>query len=92
MNFKRVAIIFAAVAVLLLADGLWMELTDYHPGDQNAFFGNGNLILSDGQVVLISSGFLILAALVMWLVAGRRESPSPAGQREQSRGRSASKA
>ena len=91
MNFKRVAIIFAVVGVLLLADGVWMELTNYHPSDQNTFFGNGNLILSDGQVVLISAGLIILATVVMWLVAARRESPSPAGQRDQSGGRSASR-
>ena len=58
MNMKRVTIIFAVVTVLLLADGLWMQLTHYHPDDQNSFFGNGNIVLSDGQVLLISGGFL----------------------------------
>jgi uncharacterized membrane protein len=91
MNMKRVTVVFAVVSVLLLADGLWMELTNYHPGDQNTFFGNGNLILSDGQVMLITAGFLIVVTAVMWLVAARRESRSPAGRRDQSRGRSASK-
>ena len=51
MNMKRVTIIFAVVTVLLLADGLWMQLTHYHPDDQNSFFGNGNIVLSDGQVL-----------------------------------------
>ena len=91
MNMKRVTVICAVVTVLLLADGLWMELAHYHPGDQNAFFGNGNLILSDGQVILISAGFLFLATLVMWLVTVRRGARPPAGQ-GRSRGRTASKA
>jgi hypothetical protein len=91
MNFKRVAIIFAVISALLLADGLYMELSNYHPGDQNNFFGNGNIILSDGQVVLISAGFLIVATAVMWLVAARLEARSQAQRPEQPRGRSASK-
>jgi hypothetical protein len=90
MNMKRVTIIFAVVAVLLFADGLWMQLTHYHPGDQNNFFGNGNIILSDGQVILISAGFLFLATVVMWLVAVRRGTQPVTGSHERS-GRSASK-
>jgi hypothetical protein len=53
---RRAAWIFTVLAVLLLADGLWMELSHYQPADQNTFTGNANLILSDGQVVLISAG------------------------------------
>ncbi|MGH3274725.1 MAG: hypothetical protein ACRDNZ_10470 [Streptosporangiaceae bacterium] len=91
MNMRRVTIIFAVVTVLLFADGLWMEFTRYHPGDQNNFFGNGNIILSDGQVILISAGFLLLATLVMWLVTIRRGTQPPAGSHGRSGGRSASK-
>jgi hypothetical protein len=91
MNMKRVTIILGVVTVLLFADGLWMQLTHYHPGDQNSFFGNGNIILSDGQVSLISAGFLLLATLVMWVVTVRRAARPPAGPQERSGGRSASK-
>jgi cell division protein FtsX len=91
MNMKRVTIIFAVVTVLLLADGLWMQLTHYHPDDQNSFFGNGNIVLSDGQVLLISGGFLFLATVVMWLVAVRRGVRTPARSHQRSGGRSASK-
>jgi hypothetical protein len=69
---KRAAWIFTVLAVLLLADGLWLQLSHYHPGDQNTFTGNPNLILSDGQVVLISAGLLIAATVVMWLLVLRR--------------------
>jgi hypothetical protein len=75
---KRVALIFGAVGVLLLADGLYMVLAHYHPGGQNMFFGNQTLILSDGQVTLISAGFVFLAALIMWGIAVRRDARSRA--------------
>ena len=70
---KRAAWIFTVLSVLLLADGLWMELSHYQPGDQNTFTGNPNLILSDGQVVPISGGFLLAATVVMWVLVLRRE-------------------
>ena len=70
---KRAAWIFTVLSVLLLADGLWMELSHYQPGDQNTFTGNANLILSDGQVVLISGGLLLAATVVMWVLVLRRE-------------------
>jgi len=70
---KRAAWILTVLSVLLLANGLWMELSHYHPGDQNTFTGNPNLILSDGQVVLISAGVLIVVTVVMWVLVLRRE-------------------
>jgi hypothetical protein len=70
---KRVAIVFGVVAVLLLIDGLYMVLANYHPGDANTFFGNQTWNLSDGEVTLISAGFLFLAAAIMWVIAVRRD-------------------
>jgi hypothetical protein len=75
---KRVAIIFAVVAVLLFADGLYMVLANYHPGDANTFFGNQTWNISDGEVTIISSGFLALAAVILWVVAARRNTRSRA--------------
>jgi len=71
---RRAALICGVLAVLLLADGIYMEVSRYHPGDQNTLTGNPNIILSDGQVVLISGGLLLLATLVMWLVVVRKGS------------------
>jgi hypothetical protein len=75
---KRVAILFAVVAVLLFADGLYMVLANYHPGDANTFFGNQTWNISDGEVTIISSGFLALAAVIIWVVAARRNARSRA--------------
>lgn len=69
---KRLALIFTVVSVLLLVDGLYLELANYHPGDANTFFGNQTWNLSDGEVTLISAGFFILATAIMWAVAARR--------------------
>jgi hypothetical protein len=99
---KRVAIVFGVLAVLLLIDGLYMVVANYHPQDANTFFGNQTWNLSDGEVTLISAGFLILAALIMWGIAVRRGARSRAprsggdqpakGQPDQPDSRTASRA
>src|SRR5579864_4697783 len=69
---KRIVIIFGVVSVLLFADGLYLVLANYHPGDANTFFGNQTWNLSDGEVVLISAGFVCLATLLMLAISIRR--------------------
>ena len=71
---KRVAIIFSVLAVGMLILGLVENLTNFRwkAGDQNTFFGNPHVVLNDGKVVLILTGFLIVASAVMWFVALRK--------------------
>jgi hypothetical protein len=76
---KRVAIIFSVLAVLLFADGLYMILANYHPGDANTFFGNQTWNTSDGEVMLMSAGFLALVAVVMWVIVFRQSARSGTG-------------
>jgi hypothetical protein len=75
---KRLTLVFAVISALLLIDGLYMVLANYHPDDQNTFFGNGNLVLSDGEVTLISAGLFIVATILIWLVGLRRGAASRA--------------
>jgi hypothetical protein len=80
---KRGAIIFAIVAVLLLADGSYLQATHNNVGGDNGnLFGNQNINLSAGFIVLLSGGALLLAAIIMWLVAMRRRG-EPAGEGSQ---------
>jgi hypothetical protein len=70
---KRIAVVFAVVAVLLLIDGSYLQLTNNQVGgDTGVLFGNANFVLSAGTVVLISGGFVLLGAAIMWAVAIRR--------------------
>jgi hypothetical protein len=68
---KRAVLVLGVLSVLLLADGLYLELTNYQPGDQNAFTGNPNIILSDGATVLIAGGALAVVCVLMWIVGVR---------------------
>jgi hypothetical protein len=71
---KRMAIIFSVLAIGMLILGLVENLTNFRwaAGDQNTFFGNPRLVLNDGKVVLILTGFLIVASAVMWFMALRK--------------------
>jgi hypothetical protein len=71
---KRGSIVFGIVALLLLADGTYLDATNNQVGgDQGAFFGNANFVLSAGTTVLVAGGLLAVGAIIMWFVAVRRE-------------------
>jgi len=70
---KRGALIFTIVALLLLADGSYLQVTNNNVGgDTGTLFGNPHFFLSAGTVVLISGGVLLLGAVIMWAFALRR--------------------
>jgi uncharacterized membrane protein len=97
-GLKRAAIVFAVVSLLLFADGAYLQVTNNNVGgDTGTLFGNPNLALSAGTVVLISAAMLLVAAVIMWVVAVRRDQRSrrPAGAQQgtgQPGGRTASRA
>jgi hypothetical protein len=72
---RRLAWIFSVISAVLLVYGLIDYITKYNwaQGDQNAFFGNQNILLNDGATVLVAGGFLALGSILMWVVALRRE-------------------
>jgi len=71
---KRMAIIFSVLAIGTLVLGLVENLTNFRwaAGDQNTFFGNPRVVLNDGKVALILTGFLVIASAVMWFMALRK--------------------
>ena len=72
-SMKRIALALGVIALLLLADGSYLQLTNNHVyGDDGVLFGNPNFVLSAGTIVLISGGLVLVAALVTWLVDVRR--------------------
>ena len=71
---KRMAIIFSVLAIGMLILGLLENLTNFRwaAGDQNTFFGNQHLVLNDGKVVLILTGFLVVTSALMWFMVLRK--------------------
>jgi hypothetical protein len=71
---RRMAIIFSVVTGGMLVLGIIENLTNFRwaSGDQNTFFGNPRVVLNDGKVVLILTGFLVIASAAMWYLALRK--------------------
>ena len=73
-GMKRAAIVFGVLTLLLFADGIYLLAAHTNPnGDTGLLFGNPNNFLSAGTVVVISALVLLVATVIMWLVAVRRE-------------------
>jgi hypothetical protein len=90
---KRIAIVTAIIALLLLIDGTYLQLSHNEVGgDSGILFGNPNLFLSAGTVVLISGGLTLLGAVIMWVVAVRRQGRLPADAAQASQASEASQA
>ena len=99
-GMKRAAIVFGVLTLLLFADGIYLLATHTNPnGDTGVLFGNPDNFLSAGTVVVISALLLLVATVIMWLVAVRREDRErqaaerqPASEQAGQSGRTASKA
>jgi hypothetical protein len=77
---KRIALVTAITAVVLLIDGAYLQLSSNEVGgDSGILFGNPNLFLSAGTVVLISGGLMLVGAGIMWAVAMGRKGRLPGG-------------
>jgi len=72
---RRIAWVFSVISAVLLIYGLIDYLTKYNwaQGDQNAFFGNQNVLLNDGATILIAGAFLSVGSILMWILALRKE-------------------
>lgn len=71
MNMRLIAIVSAILAVLLIADGIYMVVTKYNQGETQAFN------LPDGWIVIISAGVLVLVAIIAFVLSTRSHSRPP---------------
>lgn len=75
---KRATYIFAVLSLLLIADGIYLELSNNQQGcgcngDSGTLFGGATSInLSTGTEVLIGGGLLLIVTGIVWLVSMRR--------------------
>jgi hypothetical protein len=73
-GIKRAAIVFAVLSLLLFADGAYLQATnDQVGGDSGLLFGNGNMTLSPGTIVLISAALVLVGAVGLWVIGMRRD-------------------
>jgi hypothetical protein len=99
-GMKRAALVLGTVALLLLADGIYLLAAHKNPnGDTGVLFGNPHDFLSSGTIVVISAVLVLAAGVIMWLVAVNREDKErrsagepPTGEQPGPSGRTATRA
>jgi hypothetical protein len=75
---KRAISIFAVLSLLIIADGIYLELSNNQQGcgcngDSGTLFGGATSInLSTGTEVLIGGGLLLIVTGIVWIVSLRR--------------------
>jgi hypothetical protein len=75
---KRAAYIFAVLSLLIIADGVYLEVSNNQQGcgcngDSGTLFGGSTSInLSTGTEVLIGGGFLLIVTGILWILAMRQ--------------------
>ena len=67
---KRIALIGALLAVLLITDGIYMVASKYNGGETQAWN------LPDGWIIIISAVILLLASLLAFAVPARSQQGS----------------
>jgi hypothetical protein len=87
---KRAVYIFAVLSLLLIADGIYLEVSNNQQGcgcngDSGTLFGGATSInLSTGTEVLIGGGLLLIVTGIVWIVSMRRNrAPASATGRTQ---------
>jgi hypothetical protein len=76
---KRAAYIFAVLSLLIIADGVYLDVSNNQQGcgcngDSGSLFGGSTSInLSTGTEVLIGGGLLLIVTGIVWIVAMRRD-------------------
>jgi hypothetical protein len=76
---KRAAYIFAVLSLLIIADGVYLDVSNNQQGcgcngDSGTLFGGATSInLSTGTEVLIGGGLLLIVTGIVWIVARLRD-------------------
>jgi len=76
---KRSAYIFAVLSLLIIADGVYLEVSNNQQGcgcngDSGTLFGGSTSInLSTGTEVLIGGGCLLIITGILWIMSMRRD-------------------
>jgi hypothetical protein len=68
---RRIALISAILGALIVADGIYQQVTAYNGGETQSLLNLSNVSLTDGMTLIISGAVVLVVALVAFLLAGR---------------------
>jgi hypothetical protein len=75
-QMRRIAIISAILGALIVADGIYQQITQYKGGETQNVLNLSNVTLTDGMTLIISGASVLVVSLVAFLLSMRASSPS----------------
>ena len=67
---RRIAIVAAILGVLIVADGIYQQVTSYKGGETQSLLQT-NISLTDGLTLIISGAIVLVVAVIAFLLSGR---------------------
>jgi len=75
-QMRRIAIISAILGVLIVADGIYQQISKYNGGETQNVLNLSNVTLTDGMTLIISGAIVLVVSLVAFLLSMRSSSPA----------------
>lgn len=82
---RRIAIISFVLGLLIVADGIYQQVTRYNSGETQSVLNLSNVTLTDGWTLIISGAVVLLVALIAFLMSGRAGQDAGASAKTESR-------
>jgi hypothetical protein len=68
---RRLAIVSGILGLLIVADGIYQQVTNYNGGETQNILNLSNVTVSDGLTLIISGAVVLVVSLVAFVLAGR---------------------
>jgi hypothetical protein len=81
---RRVAIVSAVLGLLIVADGIYQQVSAYNGGETQSVLNLSHVTLTDGWTLIISGAAVLVVSLVAFLLSGRASQVAKAPSRTNS--------
>ena len=74
---RRVAIVSAVLGLLIVADGIFQQVTNYKQGETQNVLNLSNVTLTDGWTLIISGAVVLVVAVIAFALSARPAQSTP---------------
>ena len=73
---RRIALISAILGLLIVADGVYQQVTKYNGGETQNLL-TSKVSLTDGMTLIISGAIVLIVAVIAFALSGRSAASAP---------------
>jgi hypothetical protein len=75
---RRIALVSAVLGLLIVADGIFQQVTKYKQGETQNVLNLSNVTLTDGWTLIISGAVVLVVAVIAFALSARPTQSTPA--------------